>query len=369
MTTTKTLNIIGTMSGTSLDGIDVALISTDGYVISKIHKPFFKEYPEALRQKIEILFQNLGHPAEMLKISNDITLLHAKAIHKLLTLNNQTEKSIDLIGFHGQTIYHNAKEKISLQLGNPQLLAKITGIPVISNLRDNDIVNGGEGAPIVPIYHQAILNKAELPIAIINIGGVANITAIFKDKLIAGDVGPGNALLDDWMKNRLNKNYDENGTISSMGEANKEFVGLYIEQHKFFNQKFPKSLDRNDFFEFYNNIKHFTTEDGAATLTFLTAASIAKALKHLPKKITKIVLSGGGRKNLFLHKLLKEEFGLEPINIDQFLFNDLNLNGDFIEAESMAFIAARSFYKLPYTFPGTTGVEKPVSGGAIYLPS
>lgn len=365
-TSTKILNVLGMMSGTSADGIDVALISTDGYSIKDIKKPFFKEYPAKLRQEIIELSNNLGHPSKMLEVARDLTLLHAKTVKKILELNDIPASAIDLIGFHGQTIYHNAKEKISLQIGNPQLLAKETGIKVISNLRDNDIANDGEGAPIVPIYHQAITQSTELPIAILNIGGVSNITAIYKDNLIAGDIGPGNALIDDWIRTRLNQNYDKNGNIAAIGRAKTELVDLYIKEHKFFRQKFPKSLDRNEFNDFNHHIKNFTTEDGAATLTFLTAAAIAKALKTLPEDITTLLLAGGGRNNLFLHKLLKEKFALNPINIDEFSFNGLKLNGDFIEAEAMAFIAARSFYNLPYTFPSTTGVEKPISGGVIY---
>lgn len=361
----KELNVVGMMSGTSADGIDASIISTNGNTISKIFKPVFKKYPNNLRKEILSLTKQLNDIPKMLEVANKITMLHVKAFEDLLKINKISKNKIDLIGFHGQTIYHNPKQDISLQIGNAPLLATETGVPVIAHLRDNDIANGGEGAPITPIYHQAALNK-DFPFAVCNIGGVSNITVIYKNKIIAGDVGPGNALLDDWVKKRMNKDYDKDGAISRMGEANKDLVKKYLEEYEFFKKSMPKSLDRNEFNCFSNDLHSFSTEDGAATLAHFTASSIAHSLKML--KIKKLILTGGGRKNLFICQLLENEFKLTVMNIDECKLNGHKLDGDFIEAEAMAFIAARSLYKLPYTFPSTTGVKKPLSGGIIYNP-
>ncbi len=362
----KELIVAGMMSGTSADGIDIAIISTDGNNISKIYKPLFKKYPSTLRKEILDLSKQLDDIPKMLEIANQITMLHVQAFEDSLKLNKIAKSKVDLIGFHGQTIYHNPQQEISLQIGNAPLLASETGIDVVAHLRDNDIANGGEGAPIVPIYHKAIMNDTELPIAIFNIGGVSNITALYKNNIFAGDIGPGNALLDDWIKNRIKKDYDKNGEIAHMGNIHKEIVEKYVAQHKFFNTPLPKSLDRNEFNDFTKEIKLLTTEDGAATLACLTATSISYSLKILPKKISKIILTGGGRKNLFICQLLENDFKLKVINIDECKLNGHKLDGDFIEAEAMAFIAARSFYKLPYTFPNTTGVKEAISGGVVY---
>lgn len=368
MTKNKVLNIVGMMSGTSLDGIDVSLVSTNGTVIKDIKKSTFKPYPKKLREDIIEISKDLDNIIKMLEISNEITLLHIKALEENLKINTLRNKDIDLIGFHGQTIYHNPKEKTSLQIGNASLLATKTDIPVISNLRDNDIACGGQGAPIVPIFHKAIIANSDLPIAVVNIGGVSNITAIYKNNLIAGDVGPGNALIDDWIRQRINKNYDKDGKIASMGKIHEQLVELYIEGHNFFAQDLPKSLDRNTFSNFMEELHQMTTEDGAATLAFLTALSINHSLKSLSPKINKIILTGGGRKNLFILNLLKEKFNIEVITMDDYSFNGQKLDGDFIEAQAMAFIAACSFYNINYTFPSTTGVPSPKSGGVLYNP-
>ena len=363
----KFLTIAGMMSGTSVDGVDLAIITTNGHIIDSRKKPTFKKFPKELQNSIKSLINNPNNIdiSMMLQMSNEITTLHAQTLMQALELNNMKSSQLDFIGFHGQTIYHCAQKHISLQIGNPQLLAKQTNVPVATNFRDNDITHGGEGAPIVPIYHKALIKQEDLPIAIINIGGVANISAIYINQVIAGDIGPGNALIDDWIHTRLNKDYDKNGNIASIGKIHKKIVETYIASKKFFQQPLPKSLDRNEFHEFNQGIKALTTEDGAATLTFFTAAAISHSLKLLPHKINKIILTGGGRKNQFLKKILTEEFNLKIISIDDYNTSP-RLNGDFIEAEAMAFIAARSIYNLPYTFPKTTGVSYPVSGGTIF---
>lgn len=365
----KELIVAGMMSGTSADGIDVAIISTNGEQISKIHKPLFKKYPDTLRKEILSLAKQLNDIPKMLEIANKITELHIQAFQEALKINKIAKNKIDLIGFHGQTIYHNPKQGISLQIGNAPLLASETDINVVAHLRDNDIANGGEGAPIVPIYHKAIMKDIALPVAIFNIGGVSNITALYDKDIFAGDVGPGNALLDDWIKKRINRDYDQNGSIAKIGKANKELVEKYLAEYHFFKKQIPKSLDRNEFECFSQDLHSLSTEDGAATLAYFTAAAIAHSLKNLPKKINTIILTGGGRKNLFIRRLLENDFKLKVMNIDECKLNGHNLDGDFIEAEAMAFIAARSLYKLPYTFPKTTGVKEPVSGGTIYNPS
>ena len=288
-----------------------------------------------------------------------ITKEHYTALKNLDIIQN-----CDLIGFHGQTIYHNPKKKISIQLGDPKKLAKLLNKDVIFNFRTDDISSGGQGAPLAPIYHKFIIEelKLELPSCIINIGGVSNLTYWDGNELIGFDTGPGNALMDDYMLNKFNTNFDKNGELASTGTPIKFQIEQFL-QHSFFKTNPPKSIDRNEFsFQYDELIKNnFSVNDIMATLAEFTVETIATSLKLLPKQIKSTIITGGGSRNSHLMNRLKDKLKLKIYNEKQ-----LGINFDYIEAELIAFLSARSIYNLPITFPSTTGVLNPLSGGKLF---
>ena len=305
---------------------------------------------------------NFFKNTDTLNAANElVTLDHIKLINKVI---NKHDIDIQLIGFHGQTIFHNFEKKISLQIGDPQLIADKIKINVVSDFRKNDLIYGGHGAPIAPIYHQAIINKMNLtlPACFINIGGVANLTYWDGQNLIGFDTGPGNGLLDRFIQLRINKNYDKNGLMAKKGLTNNYLLKLFQEDF-FFKLKPPKSLDKLSFFHILNNkiLKSLSTEDGASTLSELTVETIYKSIKFLPKRPKIYVVMGGGSKNNFITKTLQEKLKHPLYTADQ-----LALPGQYIEAELIAFLASRKVNKLPITFPSTTGVNVPIIGGKIY---
>ena len=291
-----------------------------------------------------------------------ITIEHYLALKDL-----DIVKRCDLIGFHGQTIYHNPQKNISIQLGNPKMLSKLLNKDVVFNYRENDISLGGQGAPLAPVYHQFIIESLDidLPTCFLNIGGISNITFWDRNSLIGFDTGPGNSLMDDYMSSTFKKNYDKNGQIASQGTPIKEEIIKFMKLD-FFQKNPPKSLDRENFLIFYNQLvnKNYSAKDIMATLAELTVESIAISLKFLPHKIKNIIVTGGGYRNIHLMNRLKDRLKIEILNEKQ-----LGINFDYIEAELIAYLSARSIYNLPYTFPSTTGVSKPSSGGILYKPS
>lgn len=356
----KTYRVIGLMSGTSLDGIDAALIKTDGE--GKIEREAFLTVPysDALREKIRRCF---NFPSKMmpqaLEVEKELTELHAQVVKDLLAAQGLAAKDVNLIGFHGQTISHAPEKKFTCQLGDGELLAQLTGIQVVNDFREADVKAGGQGAPLVPIYHQALSDGLEKPVAFLNIGGVANVTFVGRDgALLAFDTGPGNALIDDWMLRKAQKKYDANGDTAASGQAREEIVAMLM-KHAFFTQKPPKSLDRNAFLS--DAWKGLSLEDGAATLTAFTAESVARAVDHLPEKPKSWVVSGGGRLNQTLMDELQKRLGVPVLTIDE-----MGLNGDAIEAEAFAYLAVRNVKGLPISFPDTTGVPYPMQGGKFH---
>ncbi len=355
------LNIIGLMTGTSMDGIDISLVRTNGLDLKRLNKNFYYKYSSDTKKVLDkILKEDINfHFKKKSFLDEFITQEHYAALKDLDIVQN-----CDLVGFHGQTIYHDPKKKISIQLGDPKKLAKLLNKNVIFNFRSRDIASGGQGAPLAPIYHKFIIEdlKLELPSCIINIGGVSNLTYWDGNELIGFDTGPGNALMDDYMLNIFNKNFDKNGKIASIGTPIKFEIEEFL-QHDFFKTNPPKSLDRNEFsFQFNELIKrNFSVNDNMATLAEFTVETIATSMKLLPKKIKSIIISGGGSRNVHLMKRLKDRLKLKVYNEKQ-----LGINFDYIEAELIAYLSARSIYKLPFTFPSTTGVFDPLSGGELF---
>jgi anhydro-N-acetylmuramic acid kinase len=355
------LNIVGLMTGTSMDGIDISLVETNGLHLNRLNKNYFYEYSTKTKKILtSILKQDLNFNLKRKDyLDKFITNEHYFALKDLDILG-----SCDLIGFHGQTVYHNSDNKISVQLGNPQKLAQMLNKNVIFDFRSKDLSLGGQGAPIAPIYHQFIIETLdiELPSCFLNIGGVSNLTYWDGELLIGFDTGPGNALMDDFMSSTFNKNYDKDGILASKGSPLKEEIAKFL-KFDFFKKSPPKSLDRQTFLFFYNELvgKNYSVNDIMATLAELTVETIMTSLGLLPKKIKNIIITGGGYRNTYLMKRLKDRLKLQIFNENQ-----LGINFDYIEAELIAYLSARSIYNLPFTYPSTTGVSKPSSGGKLY---
>ena len=359
----KSFCSLGLMSGTSADGIDASIIQSDGDTQYSVILDHYFKYNQEIYDKIHNLkdiindkkdLKNLSK--KMQKLEKEITIFHAKAVNKLIKKN---KLKVDLIGFHGQTIYHNPKEKISKQLGDGKLLSKLTKKNIIFNFRENDIKNGGQGAPLTPIFHKVLKKKFNIKeVTFVNIGGITNVTNLYNEFMSGTDIGPGMCLIDYWIRKNTKKNYDENGILAKSGKVDKKELSLLIENFKEKNsrRKDTKSFDTKHFnFSFGKKI---SIEDGAATLTEFTAEIIISELQKNQRK-PDIILCGGGRKNNFLVEKLKKKIG----NIK--LIDIFGVDGDFVESQAFAYIAIRSFLKFPISFPETTGVNKPCLGGII----
>jgi anhydro-N-acetylmuramic acid kinase len=351
-----------------MDGIDVALLETDGETVFARGPTLAVEYDDIKRSLLKRalavavgLTDRAARPGNMQHIENEITRWHADAVNLYLQKNGMNREQIDVIGFHGQTVLHRPDIGMTLQLGLGDELAKQCGIPVVYDMRANDMLHGGQGAPLVPVYHRALASGlSEMPVAIVNIGGVANVTWIGAEHaLVAFDTGPGNALIDDWMKKHTGINRDDGGKLGLVGNANETKVEQFLAD-RFFEKPVPKSLDRDTFAGY--DLNGLSVADGAATLVAVTTRAVAGAIKHMPKVPKVWIICGGGRHNkAIMHAL---EHLLDNVHSAE----HLNLDGDTIEAEAWAFLAVRSLRGLPLTFPGTTGVRQPVSGGILAKP-
>ena len=355
------LNIIGLMTGTSMDGIDISLVKTNGRDLIRLNKNYFYRYSNETKDfLLSLLNDDINVNLKRKKLLDDIiTEEHYQALTNLGIVNQSA-----LIGFHGQTIYHNPNAKTSIQLGDPKKLAKKLNKNVVFDFRSKDIELGGQGAPLAPIYHQFIIESLnlKLPSCVLNIGGVSNITFWDGKTLIGFDTGPGNALMDNYIKTISNEYFDKNGTLASKGVPNKEIINYFM-NNSFFKNPPPKSLDRNSFIALYQELlsMNFSVPNTMATLAEFTIQSIVIALKFLPKNIKNILITGGGYRNNYLTKSLKERLNVNFINE-----NEIDLKFDYIESELIAYLSARSIYNLPITFPSTTGVSYPTSGGKLY---
>ncbi len=361
----KIFRAIGLMSGTSLDGIDLAMIESDGGENIKIIASDYCEYSPEFRNRLrDLIFQNPTLNG-IKEIENEITILHANLVNNFLKKNNLKSSEIDLIGFHGQTIFHQPAKKITWQIGNSQLLALQTGIKTVGDFRINDVLEGGQGAPLVPIYHFYLFAKLSKPTLILNIGGIANLT-YFDDKLAslqAFDVCFGNAPFNDLMYKKFHKEFDENGDLAKTGKINLELINKILE-HKIFNQSLPKSFSRNDFDEALSPLQSLEPQDILACYSQIFAEVLAKDIKIFSKKPTQIIVCGGGAKNKNLLNVLQKK--LEDIKI--LTAQEVGFNVHSIEAEAFAFLAIRRILNLPISFKQTTGTlnSEGSIGGIIY---
>ena len=355
------LNIIGLMTGTSMDGIDISLVQTNGLDLRRLNKNYFYKYSNKTKSFLmSILNEDLNFNLKRKQYLDEfITNEHYLALKDL-----EITKASDIIGFHGQTIYHNPINKTSIQIGNPKKLAKMLNKNIVFNFRSKDLELGGQGAPLAPIYHQYIIEEfnLKLPSCILNIGGVSNLTYWDGNKLIGFDTGPGNALMDNYMSVMLNKHFDKNGILASKGIPDKKIIKSFL-RHDYFKKPPPKSLDKLSFIDFYNQLlkKNYSNSDVMATLAELTVETIVTSLRFLPQTINSVLITGGGYRNINLMKCLKNRLNLNFLNEEQ-----LGIEFDYIESELIAYLSARSIYNLPITFPSTTGVSKPSSGGKLY---
>jgi anhydro-N-acetylmuramic acid kinase len=350
---------IGLMSGTSMDGIDAAVLETDGKAHLTIGPHASTRYPPDLRRTLLRLPSN---GVDLPSIEREVTDLHCQAVNLLCESRNINLATIDVIGFHGQTILHAPHEGRTWQLGDGQRIADSLGRAVVNNFRQNDMNHGGQGAPFAPAYHRALVHSCRIPqpIAVLNIGGVSNVTLIDGELLYACDCGPGNALIDDWVSVHCGAPYDEGGKIAAAGCINEHALRILLGS-TYFRQRGPKSLDRNAFSA--EPVSELSPQDGAATLAAFTAAAIAAEAQRLPCPPREWIVVGGGRLNGYLLAELRRRLSA-PVRIAE----ELGWTGDAIEAQAFGYLAVRSILKLPLSWPSTTGVSRPVSGGVRWNP-
>ena len=358
------IRVLGCMSGTSMDGVDVALVETDGQDLMRFGPVGFRPFADDERA---VLRSALGHFARSVpqEAHEVIDRTHAELVGQY--------SGLDLIGFHGQTTAHDPERGRTCQIGDGARLAKTTGVPVVWDFRSDDMAAGGVGAPLAPFFHHALARhlSVEAPVAFVNIGGVANVSFVDPSfatpkepgAVLAFDCGPGNALLDDFMQGRTGQRIDEGGACASRGTASADIVARALSE-PFFAEPGPKALDRGDFDGVQNQVAALDSPDGAATLVALTVGGIVRAADHMPAKPTRWFICGGGRHNMAIMNGLKAQLGDSVVSVDA-----VGLNGDAIEAQAFAWLAVRVMRGLATSGPATTGAVQPVCGGRISYPA
>lgn len=359
---------IGLMSGTSLDGVDAALIDTDGEAAVRAIAFRGEPWSDAARAqlaeatRLALTFERPRQSPPIVAAGELVTRVHALAVQKLLREAGVAASEIGVVGFHGQTIAHRPDRRWTWQIGDGQALADATGITTVADFRSADVAAGGQGAPLLPVYHQALAAKLEPVVVVLNLGGVANITLIGQDgALIAFDTGPANGLVDSWVEQETGQRFDQDGALAAAGRVDEAVLTAMLD-HPFFAAPPPKSLDRNDFT--IQPVRGLSAADGAATLTAFTAATVAEALDLLPARPRRLLVAGGGRRNATMMRMIAERTGLVPEPSDS-----LGWNGDAVEAEGFAYMAVRTLAGLPISFPGTTAVPAPQVGGVVFRPT
>ena len=354
---------LGLMSWTSLDGVDASIIKSDGENYLEILDNKYLLYNNNFRKRLSSFIKSIEDIRDIKKnineyksLEREITLQHSKISQIII---NKHKYKIELVGFHGQTIIHKPKDGYSIQMGDANLLSQMIKQKVIYNFRANDIKNGGDGAPLAPLYHKLLAKKLQMnnPTLFLNIGGISNFTYYFQDELIAKDIGPGNILIDEYLKKTRGIDYDQHGNIAMSGNINQNIINQFYE-HEYYNVKNKHSYDIKEFD--FGFVKGLDFDDAVATLTYFTALVISENIKINIKNKVDIVLCGGGRKNLTLVKHLKT-----LLNFKIKLIDDFKIDGDFIESQAFAYLSIRSYLKKPISYPKTTNVPAPVTGGEI----
>jgi anhydro-N-acetylmuramic acid kinase len=364
---------IGLMSGTSQDGVDVALIETDGEVITRFGPTAYRTYAKKDRALLRSataaavnVTERTARPRLIAEAEARVTEAHAEAVETFLAANGIAPGEVTVIGFHGQTLLHRPERGLTVQIGDGHALAARLGIAVVYDFRAADVAAGGEGAPFAPVFHRALVRRLdrEPPVAVLNVGGVANVTYIDGDELIACDTGPGNALLDDFLRLRTGALLDTDGHMAAAGTVDEDAIARAL-AHPFFRKPPPKSLDRNDFRGLVGEtLVDRSVEDGAATLTALTAAAVARVVPLLPRAPKTWIVAGGGARNPTLMRMLAAR--LAPAEVES--GHAAGWSVDSLEAQAFAYLAVRSLHGLPLSLPTTTGVPRPLTGGVLARP-
>jgi anhydro-N-acetylmuramic acid kinase len=348
---------LGLMSGTSMDGIDAALIETDGERITGFGPASTTAYDDSLRDAIR---SSLGTAAPDPAVAQGLTDAHAACIEAILSQHPEYKDKIKIVGLHGHTVLHAPAEGVTVQIGDGPRLASRLGIDVVSDFRSADVAAGGQGAPFAPLYHRALCTDFDGPVVVLNIGGISNVTWIADPAAdpVAFDTGPGNALLDDWITGTTDLPCDLDGQISAAGQIDRPCLDILLD-NPYFDAPPPKSLDRLDFT--IDAVRGLSAEDGAATLARFTCETIVSNLRHLPAAPGRILVTGGGRKNPTLMTGLSDLSGIPVAAVES-----VGWDGDAIEAQAFGFLAVRSLRGLPLSVPTTTGVPVPTTGGRLH---
>ena len=363
---------IGLMSGTSLDGVDVALIETDGELVQGFgptgYRPYSDKERYLLRQALvegAALTDRTSRPGVLAEADAFVTAVHAETVEAFLDAEHIDPATVAAVGFHGQTVLHKPSARLTVQIGDGAALARRLFMTVVHDFRQADIAAGGQGAPLVPVFHQALARslKRAHPIAVLNIGGIANVTFVDGGDPVACDTGPGNALIDDFMRARVGAPYDNFGDVAATGKPDQAFIDNVLADN-FFSLNPPKSLDRNSFAFANIGLPEYSVPDGAATLSALTVQAVGKIVAKLPAAPKAWIVAGGGARNRTLMKMLGQR--LAPATVET--ADEAGWSADALEAQAFAFLAVRTLNKLPLTFPSTTGVAAPLPGGVIARP-
>jgi anhydro-N-acetylmuramic acid kinase len=356
---------IGSISGTSMDGIDVASIETDGD--ARVLPGPGRTYPYAddLRRRLLQLLTDpsIAQTDPLIELEQQVSDAHAAAIQAFMAEQSLSRAQVGVVGLHGQTIYHRPEVRFTRQLGIGQRVANRLGIDTVNRFRHADVAAGGEGAPFAPLYHRALAAGLAHPLMVLNLGGVGNVSYIDGATVIAFDTGPASALLDDFMLRRRGLPYDQDGLLAASGQADRSVLAALMD-NPYFRRPAPKSLDRNDFHGRANLVDHLSDADGAATLAAFTVESVAAALEHVPTRPKRWLVTGGGRSNATFMRLLGQRLAVpvEPVE-------SAGWNGDHIEAQCFGYLAVRSLRGLPLSLPSTTGVPRPMPGGELWQPA
>jgi anhydro-N-acetylmuramic acid kinase len=360
MTSRASRVALGLMSGTSLDGIDGAIVRTDGERILALGPASTVPYDAPFRDRLRAVLGADAKEEAIAPVARELTLRHAEAARAVIDANAASPTGlgpVEIIGFHGHTVLHRPERRLTRQIGDGVLLARATGVAVVDDFRGRDVAEGGQGAPLAPLYHAALAASLEKPLAVLNVGGVANLTFLNGD-VVAFDTGPGNALIDDWTRAATGQPFDAGGGLAGSGRPDDAIVAEMME-HSYFTRPPPKSLDRGDIG--LDAVSGLSPADGAATLTAFTAAAVARAVEFLPALPGRWLVSGGGRHNRTLMGALRDVLAVPVEAVEA-----VGWQGDALEAQAFAFLAVRSIHGLPLSLPSTTGVARPMTGGKLH---
>jgi len=359
------LTAIGVISGTSMDAIDVSLVTSDGHDAVSFGAGAAYPYRDATRRALQAVIADAERAAAepLVELEAAVTADHLAAIRSYVADRQLDWAGIDLVGLHGQTIYHRPERRFTRQLIDGQAVADVLGIPAVDRFRHADVAAGGEGAPFAPLYHRALAQRLEQPVMVLNLGGVGNVSYIDGETVVAFDTGPASAILDDFMLRRLGRPYDADGALAASGKVHEDLVIGFM-ANPFFDRPAPKSLDRNDFHRRARVVEGLPDADGAATLAAFTVESLVAALRHVPRAPRRWLVGGGGRLNRHFMASLAARLGvpIDPVEA-------VGWDGDALEAQIFAYFAIRSVKGLPLSLPSTTGVPHPLTGGELHKPA